>query len=50
MKCSYDVTTHRAKVVETIFLYFYILKLIVNYLASTNLDKLVNQLDMQEWC
>jgi len=43
MKCSYNVTAHRAKVVETYFLYFYILKLIVNYLASINLGKLVNQ-------
>jgi len=43
MNCSYDITTHRAKVVEAFFLYFYILKLIVNYLTSINLGKLVNQ-------
>jgi len=42
MKCSYDITTYRAKVVEASFLYFYILKLMLNYLASINLDKLVN--------
>ena len=43
MKCSYDITIHRVKVMEASFLYFYILKLIVNYLASINLGKLVNQ-------
>jgi len=43
MNCSYDITTHRAKGVEASFLYFYILKLIVNYLASINLGKSVNQ-------
>ena len=40
---SYDITTHRAKVVEASFLYFYIHKLMLNYLASINLGKLVNQ-------
>jgi len=45
MKCSYDITTHRAKIVEAFF-YFYILELIVNYLASINLGKLVNRWDM----
>ena len=43
MKCSYDITTHRAKVVEVSILYFYTLKLMLNYLASINLGKLVNQ-------
>jgi len=50
MKYSYDITTHRAKIVEASFLYFYILKLVVNYIASINLGKLVNQWDLQEWC
>jgi len=43
MKCSYDIKTHCAKVVEVFFLYFYTLKLMLNYLASINLGKLVNQ-------
>jgi hypothetical protein len=43
MKCSYDITTHRAKVVEASYLYFYTLKLMLNYLASINLGKIVNQ-------
>ena len=38
-----DITTHRANVVGASFFYFYILKLIINYLASINLGKLVNQ-------
>jgi len=36
MKCPFDITTHYAKVVEAS--------------SSINLDKLLNQWDMHEWC